>query len=584
MLRTKQLLATGITSKYGRQRSYGGLIRSTKGSAMVLGFFALLLVSAFGISLISLATNSVGAAKRDVLRARALACAEAGIDMAISFLMEGGPNGEEPGTFRTSHPSSDPDNHTSDVMYTFSLAQGDTTRVCVHDGTGLTAGRIVITSFGTATDGGRSATRTIKVVVRLNEENVNVWNNAIFAATGQAGKCINGNVAIRGSVHLLGDAEEFTDLDGDQRWDDNEPYTDSNKNGKYDLGEPFADVDGDGHRDSREPFVDVNGNGTRDPALTVTDLATEISGDAEIGNNYSGMPSELLAKLPPLEKVLYGGELVDSLRAKLRAKHGRVDISGSATVGWPDQPGNTVKETLDGTYVSDGYGGNKGASSVYSDNGPAHGYDLGEGVVTFPVIDSGTYTANNGVTYSNYLAYLQANATVVSGDLVIRYGTPLSVTGPKGSITIDASGNMTISGIVYVTGNISFEPKQKRITYSGKGTLVTPNSVFVHCDLMPRTNFPRTDALGLIARDRIELATGGGDSQLTMAIAMYAQHQIISSKQNQIAGTMVSSYFSMTNVPKLYQVPELADNLPPGMPGGDPIYVRSITVESWQEI
>lgn len=561
-----------------------GIVGSRRGSAMVLGFFALMLVSALGIALLSLATNALTAAKRDTLRARALACAEAGVDMAISFLMEGGPNGEAPGEFRTNHPSSDPEDHTNDTMYVFSTSPGETTRLCVRDGSGLTAGKIVITSFGTATEGGSSVTRTLKVVVKLNQENVNVWNNAIFAAVGQAGRCINGNVAIRGSVHLLGDAEEFTDVDGDQRWDDNEPYTDSNRNGQYDLGEPFTDVDGDGHRDAREPFVDVNGNGVRDPALTVTDLATEISGTAEIGNNYSGMPSELLAKLPPLPKVLFGGELVDSLQAKLRVKHGRVDISGSATVGYPDQPGNSYKETLDGTYVNDGYGGNQGASSVYSDNGPLHGYDLGDGVVTFPVIDSGAYTAPNGITYTNYLNYLQANATVVPGNLEIRSGTALTISGPKGSLVIDSSGNMTISGIVYVTGTITFQPKQSRITYSGKGTLVTPSSIYVHCDLMPRTNFPRSDALGLIAGDRIELATGGGDAQLTMAIAMYAQHQIVSSKQNQVAGTMVSSYFSMTNVPKLYQVPELADNLPPGMPGGDPIYVRSITIESWQEI
>jgi len=68
-----------------------------------------------------------------------------------------------------------------------------------------------------------------------------------------------------------------------------------------------------------------------------------------------------------------------------------------------------------------------------------------------------------------------------------------------------------------------------------------------------------------------------------MAIAMYAQHQIVSNKQNQVAGTMVSSYFQMSNVPKLYQVPELADHLPPGMPGADPIYVRSVRINSWQE-
>jgi len=203
-------------------------------------------------------------------------------------------------------------------------------------------------------------TRTIKVVLEIEAENVNIWNNAIFAAVGQAGRSINGNVAIRGSVHLLGDGEAFTDLDGDQRWDDNEPYTDSNHNNQYDLGEPFTDVDSDGHRDAREPFADVNGNGTRDPALTVTDLASELSGTAEIGNNYDGMPVDLRLRVPALPTVLHGGELVESLNAKLRAKHGRVALSGTATVGHPDQPGNSVKETVTGTYVNDGFGGNQG--------------------------------------------------------------------------------------------------------------------------------------------------------------------------------------------------------------------------------
>jgi hypothetical protein len=46
---------------------------------------------------------------------------------------------------------------------------------------------------------------------------------------------------------------------------------------------------------------------------------------------------------------------------------------------------------------------------------------------------------------------------------------------------------------------------------------------------------------------------------------------------------MVCSYFQMSNVPRLYQVPALQDNLPPGMPGADPIYIISISVISWQE-
>jgi hypothetical protein len=441
----------------------------------------------------------------------------------------------------------------------------------------------VVTSIGTATQAGVTLTRTIKAVLAMNRENVSAWNNAIFGGVGQAGKSINGNVAIRGSVHLLGDGEAFTDLDGDKRWDDNESYTDSNHDGQYNQGEPFTDADGDGLRDAREPFCDANGNGTRDPALTVTDLAEELSGTANIGNNYNGMPAGLRSVIPSPPQVMYGGEWVDSLSARLRVKHGMVNISGSATVGNPDQAGNSVKETMSGVYVSDGFGGNQGTAGVNSDNSYNHGYDLGDGVVQMPLLDFGTYT-DSGTTYANYLAYLQANATVYSGNLTLRNGAATTISGPKGSIVLDAAGNMTISGIVYVDGSVTFNPSKGRITYEGAGTIVTTQSAYVHCDLVPKTKFPTTDALGLVAKDKVELATGGGDAQLTMAIAMYAQHQIISNRQNEVAGTMVASYYSMAQVPRLYQVPELANHLPPGLPGGDPVYIISVTVESWQEM
>lgn len=557
--------------------------RNRRGSGMVLSFFALMLVVAFGVSLVSIAWSSLSLSRRDALRARALACAEAGIDRAESFLLSGGPSGEEIGKWRTSHPSSDPNDHSGDTFYIMNLAPGETCRICARDGTGITAGKIVVTSIGTVTEGSITVTRTIRVVLNFRKENVCVWNNVIFGGVGQSGKSINGNVAIRGSVHLLGDGESFTDLDGDNRWDAGESYTDSNSNGQYDLGEPYVDTDGDGHRDSREPFEDVNGNGTRDPALTVTDMASEIAGTANLGNNYSGMPVDLRSRLPAPPQTVFNGELVETLNAKLRVKHGRVNISGSASVGMPNVAGNSIKETVDGTYVSDGFGGNKGTAGVYSDNGFTNGYDLSEGLVRMPVIDSGEYT-KDGVTYSNYLAYLRANATVYSGNLSLQKGVATTISGPNGSLTLDAAGNLTVSGIVFVNGNISFGPSKSRIIYSGKGTLVTPYSVYVHCDLLPKTNFPRNDVLGLIAGDRIELATGSGDAQLTMAIAMYAQHKVISVKQSEIAGTMVSSYYEMSNVPKVYQVPELADNLPPGMPGDDPIWIVSLDVESWQEI
>lgn len=537
---------------------------------MVLAFLVITVIFTLGMSLLTFSMTSLSNARRDVLRAKALACAEAGVDIAESLIMGTGPNGEPPGEWRQE-------------CYPVTIAAGESCTVTVASGAGITAGKIVITSIGSATQNGLTMTRTVKAVVEYRQENVNVWNNAIFGGVGQAGKSINGNVQIRGSIHLLGDGETFTDLDCDGRWDNNEAYTDKNGNGQYDAGETYVDTDGDGHRDAREPFVDANGNGSRDPALTVTDLAEEISGNANIGNNYAAMPADLRSRVPTPPSETFGGEFVESLKTKLRVKNGRVSISGSATVGDPNVTGNSVKETIKGTYVSDGFAGNAGTANVYSDNGYANGYDLADGLVTLPLIDSGSFTKDS-VTYPTYLDYLRSNATVVTGDLTITKGTARTISGPKGSLTIDASGNMTVTGIVYVTGNISFGPSKARIIYEGSGTLATPASTFVHCDLLPKTRFPTADALGLIAGDRIELATGSGDAQLTMALAMYAQHKIVSVKQNEIAGTMVGSYYQMSNVPRLYQVPELANYLPPGMPGGDPIYIASLTTESWQEL
>lgn len=545
---------------------------------MVIGLFVLMLLFTLGVSYMMAGSGSLIAARRDIVRAKALACAEAGVDEAIRHIMNSGS-----GPYRTYHPSSNPNNHSADNWLPGTVNPGETFRVCVRDGTGIFAGKVIITSQGTVTEGAATVKRTVKVVITTTQENVSVWNNVIFGGVGQTGRSINGNVVIRGSVHLLGDGEDYTDFDNDGHWDNNETYTDSDHNGRYDFGEPYADADSDGHRDAREDFVDANGNGVYDPPLTVTDLAEELSGTANVGNNYAGMPSDLRAVVPDPPQVQFGGQDVDSLNAKLRVKHGKVNVSGSATVGDPNNTGNTAKEPMDGVYVSDGFGGNKGAISVYSDNGTSNHYDLPDDTVDLPLIDVGSYS-KDGVTYDTYLDYLKQNGTVVSGGLTVTKGTAQTVSGPKGSLSIDASGNMTITGIVYVDGPISFGPAKSRIVYSGSGTLVTPNSVYVHSDLVPKTNFPMTDALGLIARDRIELATGGGDAHLTMGVAMYAQHQVICNKQSDIAGTIVSSYYSMSNVPRIYQVPELATHLPPGMPGGEPVWITGVTMQSWQDV
>ena len=71
---------------------------------------------------------------------------------------------------------------------------------------------------------------------------------------------------------------------------------------------------------------------------------------------------------------------------------------------------------------------------------------------------------------------------------------------------------------------------------------------------------------------------------MQLAGAYYAQENITSAKQNELAGTFVSSYFSMTNVPHMYQIPALVDHLPPGMPGNQIILIKTIRIDSWREV
>ncbi|MFN3649314.1 MAG: hypothetical protein ACK47B_07000 [Armatimonadota bacterium] len=549
--------------------------RTRRGSALILALSVLMVVFLAGSAVLSLSLQAMRRGRLDALRVRAMAFAEAGGEKALDYLRRTAPDGTTTGIWRTA-------GHTEAVD-----AGGDYT-ISVADGTGDNAGKLVITSTGRATDGTLTARRSIRVTIKLEREDVSVWNNAIFGGVGQAGRSINGNVQIRGSVHLLGDGEEFTDLDGDQRWDAGEPYLDTNRNGAWDPGEPYTDIDGDGRRDPREPFLDVNGNGTRDPALTVTDLSSEFSGDAKIGNNYAGMPSSLRSLIPALPTTSFEGETVETLNAKLRVKHGRVNISGSATAGDPQAPGGSpmVKETLNGTYVNDGWGGNKGASQVYSDNGTSTKYNLGN-MVRFPTLIEPV--TKNGVSYASYMDYLRDAGMVLSGSLTIKKGTaygPIS-DGRGNSLSVDTAGNIDIRGIVYVNGDIKLERNggDQSMRYTGRGTLVSTGSISISTHLVPATAFfPQQNVIGMIARRDLNLATGSGDAQLYLSGAFYAQQKITSVKQNELVGTFVSSYFAMQNVPHMYQVPTLPDNLPPGMPGSERIWVKTIRVDGWREV
>lgn len=364
------------------------------------------------------------------------------------------------------------------------------------------------------------AERTALALVRALE--ISPWSNAIFAGEGQAGRVINGNVDIRGSVHLLG------------------------------------------------------------TSLGSNDLAAEFSGSGNVGNNYAGIPADLGLRIPPIQRA-YGQEILDSLEAEVRVQHGKIALSGTSCLGAPDAPGNPIKETLEGVFISDGYGGNAGEGNVYSDNGTRNPYDLSDFDITFPRL-----TEPYG-GYPSYMDYLRADALVISNGAQLTQlrnidpASSFTFSNEKGMISMDGSGHLTIRGVVVVEGDVNFNKRGslKTITYQGKGSLTSSSNIGINCDLLTFSfsTFPRVDILGVMAVNAINF----NSAQINVMGVFYAQNQIVSQKQTSVAGTFFSNYFDMgQNVPSIYQVPEVMGHLPPGMIGDMRIWV--VKKVTWGEI
>lgn len=380
--------------------------------------------------------------------------------------------------------------------------------------------------------------------VILNGANVNVWQNAIFAGGRQAGNLINGNVSVHGSVHLLGDN------------------------------------------------------------LLAGDIAMSLSGTSGVYNNYDGLPAALEDRIPALDTTVVEGETVETLKAKLRVKNGLVGLSGTSTIGEPQQMANASKEMMKGIYVTDGWTGNQldaegNPQQAYSDNGFNEPYDL-SGAVPFP-----TFTDDGGADYLQY--YLEKDADpavglqeVHIGDIAVTANNNYfwnATTGAEAVNTavgqlnmpnlidldydeyfvwFDATSNlMVINGRVPVDGNVSFDKgngNDKTIYYTGKGTILAFDAdgsgnggnvaVYVHLltqnsDGTTTNSFPTNSLIGLMAGGDMVI---GSTSQLQVMGGFYAQGLITVNKQTIITGTLVGNDFDMgMNVPEIYQVPLLAD-------------------------
>jgi hypothetical protein len=383
---------------------------------------------------------------------------------------------------------------------------------------------IWVRSIGT---GPNSSTATLESY--LSAENISPWNNAIFSGGGDGSVPITGNVVIAGSIHILGDGLPAT-----------------------------------------------------------TTVFSSQTGDCR--NTNVGIASDLSSSIA-------GGTSSD-LGAKFRIKNGRVDISvGSADIGSSSSPFKGIYVTDgddgDGNGVNDDIigGDNAGAGqNLYADKGATstEAYDLGNYNISMPSIDTEWLDANS-LDLTGTTEVDDSGIGLHNGNLeltgkhkegpTLYYPNIEEKTDGTNSISFDSDTNvLTINGIVKVSSlNISDD-----ITYAGNGTIYTTGTTLIDGNVLPAAtaSYPTTNVFGVISTGDLTLPS---TAQKNLTGAYYTAGTATCAKSDELAGTIVCKNFNITaNVPKIWQVPSLSANLPPGMPGAAAVWV--FTDRTWREI
>ncbi len=368
-----------------------------------------------------------------------------------------------------------------------------------------------------------TVTSDIRVVVRR----MTVWDNAIFGGAGQAGNTMNGNVQVRGSIHIVGD-----------------PTTDTDQGGTA--------------------FVLNHYRGAGD-------------------NDNFGADAW---KLPLVPKVMFKGELVESLDAEIRVQNGDIDLSGNVPWGELDVPGDGYKEELDGFYSDANLDLSGSAAVHHTDYG---GYDATG--MPFPSLDDPYYDASSFTMYASHRQYLDAVSYTIPVSEISENTPAFNYDDGNGAQWNPATGTLDIEGLIRIAGNLDIATKQEGVEYRGEGTIYAAGDIQIHGDLMPTGDYldttdPNMNNLGLIADDDMNIASGPGESWIKVMAALYANDKTTVAKQTRIAGAIVANYFDLgINVPRVFQAPGLANNLPPGMPGSDPmLFVTGADVTNWYQL
>lgn len=260
---------------------------------------------------------------------------------------------------------------------------------------------------------------------------------------------------------------------------------------------------------------------------------------------------------------------------------GDLALSGASTIG---APGEEVLAYIDGSISGID---NLYASAIYSDVP-----DL-----TMPSVETSDMPA--------YRAKASTSGVIIDDNCVTEGSEDLDLDGSVSSFTtetadgtyylrwtVSGSGNnktadLEINGTIFVDGNVSIGnnngSKDVRITYTGKGAIVSNGSFSVLSQLMPAgctpgatETFPSQNILGFVSP-----YTGLIHTKTDKYVygTFYALNEFKIDKSMIFFGTAISRQQTISNTPKLHIIPTSAD-LPDGMPAVEPL----TTLTSWREV
>jgi hypothetical protein len=398
------------------------------------------------------------------------------------------------------------------------------------DGAGLRRVRAVATGRTR-----RGAERRVEAV--LDAKDLGPWSNAIFTRGRLA---LPPGTVVAGSLHVLGEGgagEAALELQGAQVWNHYDP-------------------------------AEENGSG-----IAFLRVAP-------------GAPARYLAAgLDPGRATL---------QAEVRVGRGGIAVSDAGgaigRLGEPADPSSARKGPLDGVYARTGLWALAGQGRVQADTA------LG-----------GAYVASAHRPFA-FPAAAEAEATVPAAviDGPLDLGGAYRCAEPPGAAPLrlcpdGARWILEVAGLVRVDGDLRIGSEAVRaITVRGRGTIYSGGPaggrITVRADLLPPdhdpTNpadrcggapcFPRTDALGLVARTSL-LFAGPGGGPLIVAGAFYAGGRATLAPRTWLAGALVADEVDLQGTEsRIYQVPSLARHLPPGLPGSAPIF--HLRLIGWREL